>query len=58
MIIWIKTTKDKYEYIIGMGDTAEQLAEECGTTTNTIYADRAHAKKKGKESQYKKVVID
>lgn len=56
--IWIKTTNDKYEYIVAMGDTVKALAIECGTTVNTIYSAMSHAKKKGKNSVYKKVVLE
>ena len=56
--VFIKTTKDKYEFIIAMGDTVEELAKECGTSVNTIYSAMSHAKKKGKSSIYKKVVLN
>jgi hypothetical protein len=56
--IWIKTTNDKYEFIVAMGDTAEKLARECGTTKNTIYSAMSHAKAEGKNSIYKKVVLE
>lgn len=56
--IWIKTTNDKYEYIVAMGDTVKALAIECDTTVNTIYSAMSHAKKKGKSSVYKKVVLE
>lgn len=56
--IWIKTTNDKYEFIVAMADTAEKLARECGTSVNTIYSAMSHAKKKGKSSIYKKVVLN
>ena len=56
--IWIKTTNDEYEYIVAMGDTVKALAIECGTTVNTIYSAMSHAKKKGKRSVYKKVVLE
>jgi hypothetical protein len=55
--VYIKTTKDKYEFIVAMGDTVEALAKECGTTKNTIYSAMSHAKAKGKSSIYKKVVL-
>lgn len=55
--VYIKTTKDKYEFIVAMGDTVEALAKECGTTKNTIYSSMSHAKAKGKSSIYKKVVL-
>ena len=56
--IWIKTTNDKYEFIVAMGDTVKALAVECKTTENTIYSAMSHAKKKGKNSVYKKVVVE
>lgn len=56
--IWIKTTNDEYEHIVAMADTAEKLARECGTSVNTIYSAMSHAKKKGKSSIYKKVVVE
>ena len=56
--IWIKTTNDDYEFIVAMADTAEKLAKECGTSVNTIYSAMSHAKKKGRRSIYKKVVLE
>lgn len=56
--LWIKTTKDKYEFIVAMGESIKELAKECGTTENTIYSAMSHAKAEGKDSIYKKVVID
>jgi predicted transcriptional regulator len=56
--VWIKTTNDEYEFIVAMGDTARELAKECGTTERTIYSALSHAKKHGYNSTYKKVVID
>lgn len=56
--VWIKTTNDKYEYIVAMGDTAKALAVECDTSVNTIYSAMSHAKKKGYSCIYKKVVVE
>ena len=56
--IWIKTTNDEYEFIVAMGDTAEKLAKECGTSESTIYSAISHAKKHGYKCAYKKVVVD
>lgn len=56
--LWIKTTNDKYEFIVAMGDTAEQLAKECKVSVNAIYSSISHAKKEGYSSTYKKVVVD
>lgn len=56
--VWIKTTNDKYEFIVAMGDTAGKLAKEIGTPTNAIYSAMSHAKKKGYNCIYKRVVIE
>ena len=56
--IWIKTTNDDYEFIVAMGDTAEKLARECGTTERTIYSAISHTKKHGYKCAYKKVVLE
>ncbi len=56
--IWIKTTNDDYEFIVAMGDTARELAEELGTTERVIYSAISHAKRYGYKTAYKKVVID
>lgn len=56
--LYIKVTSDKYEFIIAMGESVKELAKECGTTENTIYSAMSHAKAEGKNSIYKKVVID
>ena len=56
--IWIKTTNDDYEFIVAMGDTAEKLARECGTTERTIYSAISHAKKHGYKCAYKRVVLE
>ena len=56
--VFIKVTKDKYEFIVAMGDTVEDLAQELGTTRNTINSAMSYAKAKGQTSVYRKVVID
>ena len=56
--VCIKTTNDDYEFIVAMGDTAEKLARECGTTERTIYSAISHAKKHGYKCAYKKVVLE
>ncbi len=56
--VYIKTTKDKYEFIIAMGDSVKELAEELHTTANTINSAMAHAKKRGTKCAYKKVVLN
>ena len=56
--IWIKTTMDKYEFIVAMGDTAQELANEVGVGVNTINGAISHCKKLGIRCCYKKVAID
>ena len=56
--LWIKTTNDDYELIVAMGDTAKALALECGVKENTIYSALWRAKKHGRKTAYKKVVVD
>lgn len=57
-IVYVKVTKDKYEFIVAMGNTVEELAKECGLQKNTIYSAMSHAKAKGQNSIYKKVVLN
>nr|DAS37247.1 MAG TPA: Sigma factor AlgU negative regulatory factor, TRANSCRIPTION.96A [Caudoviricetes sp.] len=56
--VFIKTTKDEYEFIVAMGDTVGALAKECGVTENAIYSAMSHAKKRGDKCVYKKVVLE
>ena len=55
--IWIKTTNDDYEFIVAMGNTVNELAQECKVSVNAIYSAMSHAKKKGMRSIYKKVAV-
>ena len=56
--IWIKTTKDEYELIVELADTAVELAAKCGVTANMIYNYICRSKKSGKKCIYQKVAID
>ena len=58
MVLWIKTTMDKYEHIVAIGDTAKELAEKVGVSVNTINGAISHSKKLGIRCCYKKVIID
>lgn len=49
---------DKYEFIVAMGDTAQELANEVGVGVNTINGAISHCKKLGIRCCYKKVKID
>lgn len=56
--LWVKVTRDKYELIEAIGDTAEELAKLCGTTRQNIYSSICHAKRKGYKSPYRKIVME
>lgn len=45
MKLYIKHTIDKYEYPIAIADSAEELAEMLGTTSNVVYSSIAHKRK-------------
>ena len=42
--LWIKVSNDKYELPLAVGDTAQELANLCGTTKNAIITSRYHFK--------------
>lgn len=56
--IWVKVTMDKYEHIVAMGDTAQELANEVGVGVNTINGAVSHSKKLGTRCCYKKIKLD
>lgn len=58
MVIWMKVTNDKYELPEMVADTAEQLAHKLGITKNHIFSAISHAKRKGYNCMYRKVVVD
>ena len=37
MVLYLRTTTDKYELPIAVADTAKELAEELGVTEGTVY---------------------
>ncbi len=51
--VYIRVSKDKYEHIVAMEDTAVELAKVCNTTPDTIYSSIYH-----KVGTYKKVLIE
>ena len=55
---WIKVSKDEYELIEDMADSAEELALKCGVSIQTVYASEKRAKKSGKYGKYRKVCIN
>ena len=57
--VWMKISHDAYELPEAVADTAEELADICGTTKNSICSTIGHAKKgKRKWSPYVKVEIE
>ena len=51
--IYIRVSRDKYEHIVAMGDTAVELAKLCKTTPDTIYSSIHH-----KKGTFSKVLIE
>ena len=58
MIIWMKVTRDKYEFPVAMADSCALLARLLGTTTYAIYTGVRHYEKEGRMSAYRKVRIE
>lgn len=56
--LWIKVTKDQYEFPLAVADTIEELAQICGSTKNNIASLMSHAKADGRWCQYQKIEID
>lgn len=42
--IWMKISDDQYELPVAVADTAIELAQLCGVTVNTIYAQLSRVK--------------
>ena len=53
MTLYMKTTRDKYEFPIAVADTARELAEMVGTSQSVIYSSISH-----KHKGYCKVEIE
>ena len=56
--LWLMVTKDKYELPLIVADSADELAKKAGVRTNTVHSCIVRAKKKGRSTIYKKVVLD
>lgn len=57
--VWLKVTDDEYELPVAFGDTAEDLARECGTTAGSIISSVSKAKRGVyKSTPYRKVRIE
>lgn len=57
-VVYMAVTKDKYELPIAVADTTAELAKLVGVSRNAINSAISHAKKKGFNSCYVKVVIE
>lgn len=57
-VVYMEVTKDKYELPVAIADSVAELARMIGQSRNTISSAISHAKKKGYNSHYVKVVID
>lgn len=44
MTLWLRVTKDKYEFPEVIADSIEELAKICGVSVNTIRSSMAHHK--------------
>lgn len=55
--IWMKVSRDEYELPEVIGDSAEDLARKCGTTSNAIFTAINHAEHRGYRCQYKRVPV-
>lgn len=56
--LYMKITRDKYEFPIVVADTAEELALLIGVTSNTIYKNIFEEEHGGCISCYKRVLLD
>ena len=57
--IWMEVTRDEYELPVRIADSVEELAEMCGTSTNTIRSNISHWKKgRLKTCRFRKVEIE
>ncbi len=55
--IWMKVTSDELELPVAVADTAEQLAQMCGTTVGSIYSSVSKAKHGRETTSYRKVRV-
>lgn len=55
--VFVLVSNDKYEHILALGDTTQELAEQLGISDTTIRSAMSHAKARGTNCRYKKVVF-
>ena len=56
--IWMKLSRDKYEFPIEMADSIEELAAKCGVKANSIRQAICHYRTEGRRPRYIKVEVD
>lgn len=56
--IWMKLSRDKYEFPIEMADSIEELAAKCGIKVSTIRETICRYKNAGRRPKYIKVEVD
>lgn len=56
--IYMKVTQDKYELPLVVADTVAELARLTGQKRSSVASALSHAKKKGFNSSYVKVIVD
>lgn len=57
MTLYIKTTRDKYEHIVAMGESVKELAEDSKTDIRAVYKGLERFKK-GEKCQWQTVEIN
>lgn len=56
--VYMLVTQDKYELPLAVADSVAELAQILGIKQNIISSAISHAKKKGFNSRYVKVIVD
>lgn len=56
--IWMKVTKDKYEFPLVTANSSRELAKKLGVFESTVSSTIRKAKQCGSKCQYVKVEID
>ena len=56
--IWMKLSRDKYEFPEVITDSIEELAVECGVKVNSIRQAICHYKTEGRRPRYMRVEVD
>lgn len=58
-VVYIKKSQDKYELILEMADTAQELADKLGIPVNRIYSSISHARHgRIKRSCFERIELD